>query len=476
MNKKSIKRIITAGNLIILMIVIIIFSIAQTSKTLDKNELQSRIEAQNIITTLLSAQKLSDDITNFIRLYILTGEDKYKRITHKLWNIWSNIDPWPEDYHSYFSNIDANQYYEPKKSKIFNLTEHLIQLNASDYELSLLEDIHKISTQLYYIEMEIVNNFDNGETEIAKAMIYSNFYSEKNKRISDKISNLTSMVEYRLALQYNSKVFIQSLMSIASIALIIFITMFYVFYYRKTKNIVLSNIDLITKWSDNLLCGNYHSNIDTYVLDELKPITNSISNLSDKTYQLVKKLEEIAEQDELTKMPNRRAAINFLKQKQNEVSRYYSLCSVIIIDIDFFKKINDTYGHPVGDEILVNVGKLILQHSRDSDYAARLGGEEFMVIAPQTDLTSAYVLANKLKTKIASYIHLCGSHKISVTISCGVSSLVAGGNVEQTYKQADNALYLAKELGRNNVQLFLPRNGGIENYSSADHKQVTTTL
>lgn len=90
------------------------------------------------------------------------------------------------------------------------------------------------------------------------------------------------------------------------------------------------------------------------------------------------------------------------------------------------------------------MGRLISKYSRDSDCAARLGGEEFMVIAPQTDLNSAYILANKLKTKVESYIHHCGQHQIKVTISSGVSILVAAGSVEQTYKQADDALYLAK--------------------------------
>ncbi len=456
MSKNSVNAIITVGNSIIAVTLILLFIIQHTSKLLEQNDVDSRLQAKELTRATLAIQKMSDDMTSMVRSYVLTGDEKYKKIILNISHFASPENPWPENYHSYLSHMEANPNFQPKSSNIYQVKKYFEDLNASAYEINLLDETKDISNELFEFEMDIMEIYDSGSIEHARSMINSNFYLNRKSELSSKISGLDSIINYRLNLQSESKSYTQSILSTASIALILLLIIFFVLYHKKTKKLLVTNLNSIESWSNKIAKGEYSLELDTKVLKEFMPITNSIASLSKNTNDLVNKLQEIAEQDELTRMPNRRAAINFLKQKQKEVSRYYSLCSVILIDIDFFKRINDTYGHPVGDEILINVGQLISKYSRDSDYAARLGGEEFMVIAPQTDLSSAYILANKLKTKVESYIHQCGQHQIKVTISSGVSTLTADGSVEKTYKQADDALYLAKKLGRNNVQIYSP--------------------
>ncbi len=456
MSKNSIKTIITFGNGIIVLALILIFVIQHTSKMLEQNEVNSRSQAKELTKAILSIQKMSDDMTNMTRSYIFTGDDKYKKILVNLADFISPDAPWPLHYHSYLSHVESNLNYSPQKGNVFKIIDHFEDLNANEYEISLLAEIKDISNILHQYELDIIKIYESGGTQHSISMINSNFYLSWKSELARKIASLDSIINYRLNLQNESKSYTQSILTTASCLLTLLLILFFVIYYRRTKNLIISNISTLSDWSNEISEGKYNVELNQKVLNELEPIKRSISNLSQNTSRLVVELQEIAEQDELTRMPNRRAAINFLKQKQQEVSRYYSLCSIIIIDIDYFKKVNDTYGHPVGDDVLINVGHIISKYSRDSDYAARLGGEEFMVIAPQTDLSSAYILANKLKTKVASYLHQSGQHQIQVTISSGVSTLVADGSVEQSYKQADEALYLAKELGRNNVQIYSP--------------------
>ncbi len=454
MPRNSVNTIVTVGNCIIAVTLILLFIIQHTSKILEQNDVDSRLQAKQLTRATLSIQKMSDDMSGMVRAYVLTGDEKYKKILLSLSHILSPENPWPENYHSYLSHMEANLNYQPKSSNVYRVDKYFEDLNASAYEINLLDEAKSISTDLYEYEMDIIGIYDSGGIEHALSMMNSNYYLNKKSELASKIAGLDSIINYRLNLQSESKSYTQNILSSASIALLFLLILFFALYHKKTKKLLVTNLKSIESWSNKISKGDYGLELETKVLKEFVPITNSIASLSKNTNDLVNKLQEIAEQDELTKMPNRRAAINFLKQKQKEVSRYYSLCSVILIDIDYFKRINDTYGHPVGDQILINVGNLVAKYSRDSDYAARLGGEEFIVIAPQTNLSSCYILANKLKTKIESYIHQCGEHQIKVTISSGVSTLVADGCIEETYKQADDALYLAKKLGRNNVQIY----------------------
>lgn len=122
--------------------------------------------------------------------------------------------------------------------------------------------------------------------------------------------------------------------------------------------------------------------------------------------------------------------------------------ALILIDIDNFKKINDTYGHVLGDKVLKNVAACIKQHSRISDIVVRWGGDELIVYAPRTSLKQASQLAEKMRKQI----HLLNISEIeSITISAGVAAMQAGDTLSHLLHRADNALYEAKQAGRNNV-------------------------
>ena len=123
--------------------------------------------------------------------------------------------------------------------------------------------------------------------------------------------------------------------------------------------------------------------------------------------------------------------------------------SIILLDIDFFKHINDTYGHNMGDQVLIQVTHVLLRSLRNIDIVCRWGGEEFIVLLPSASLANAFVIAEKLRISIETMKIDTAS---SVTASFGVSQVLEGDDMRDTIYRADKALYLAKHSGRNCVK------------------------
>ena len=162
------------------------------------------------------------------------------------------------------------------------------------------------------------------------------------------------------------------------------------------------------------------------------------------------KLQSEAELDPLTKVFNRRMLDYFLEIETAKAFRYKNIFSVIMIDLDFFKNVNDTYGHDKGDEVLKNCAEIFRKNIRHSDIIARYGGEEFVILAPNTEPESGKLLAEKIRVVIERYDFGLNEN---LTASFGVSYYINNDSPDQVMKRADNALYLAKKRGRNRVDM-----------------------
>ena len=160
-------------------------------------------------------------------------------------------------------------------------------------------------------------------------------------------------------------------------------------------------------------------------------------------------LEKLARFDALTNVHNRRAVNEYLDYLFGQFQRNAQSYSVLLMDVDFFKQVNDQFGHEVGDQVLQKVAATITEHVRETDFVARFGGEEFMVVAPQTDLEGAGVLADKVRVAIAQAELL---EQRPVTVSIGVSEVLTDDqDIQAAIRRADAGLYQAKTYGRNQV-------------------------
>ncbi len=158
-----------------------------------------------------------------------------------------------------------------------------------------------------------------------------------------------------------------------------------------------------------------------------------------------------ANSDPLTKVPNRRflESVYFERAMKNPAD-YFPL-SVVVVDIDYFKKINDNYGHDVGDRVLIQVATLMKKAIRATDVVSRTGGEEFLILYPKTTLSMAVKLAEKIRVEIESSPFIEGDIHHPITASFGVATALTDANINATVKLADEHLYEAKGAGRNRV-------------------------
>jgi len=181
--------------------------------------------------------------------------------------------------------------------------------------------------------------------------------------------------------------------------------------------------------------------------------------LQDELREANKRLEALADTDGLTGLYNRRYFDGLLLREMQRTARYKTPIGVVLLDIDHFKYVNDTFGHPMGDEVLKNTAKLVTAGIRVTDCAARYGGEEIAIVFTQTSATGVAEVTERLRQTIERFEHEYEGHRVKRTASFGVG-LIDGKGVPLTPKElverADRALYCAKRGGRNRVVVWTP--------------------
>jgi two-component system cell cycle response regulator len=178
-----------------------------------------------------------------------------------------------------------------------------------------------------------------------------------------------------------------------------------------------------------------------------------IKRLADELERVNKELAELATIDPLTQVANRRAVEQRLAHEFQRAQRYKHPFTVILVDIDHFKSVNDKYGHPVGDKVLIEVAAAIRQSTRNTDMVARFGGEEFIVLAPETTAAAGGLVAERIRQSISHTTSTKSDQGLpTVTASLGVASTeLALATETELVARADQSLYRAKHEGRNRV-------------------------
>jgi len=167
--------------------------------------------------------------------------------------------------------------------------------------------------------------------------------------------------------------------------------------------------------------------------------------------ELSKKYRQLAHFDPLTQLSNRRDAMCILKQEQARMMRSKEPLSIVLCDVDHFKKINDEYGHNTGDAVLIELAKIFTESIRDQDCIARWGGEEFLFILPQTIAKNANYVAEKIQKNLQNFFVNYENDKIKVTVSMGIEQLRDDQTIDELINSADKYLYQAKDSGRNQI-------------------------
>jgi diguanylate cyclase (GGDEF)-like protein/PAS domain S-box-containing protein len=206
---------------------------------------------------------------------------------------------------------------------------------------------------------------------------------------------------------------------------------------------------------DNGNLTHYISMKMPYQLDENSKVLIGFSTDVTELFQLKEEFKNQANTDALTGLYNRRYLFEHAEIEFSRAKRHGLDLAVISIDIDYFKLINDKYGHPIGDKVLIGMGKNILLSLRQEDILARIGGEEFAIILPDTNLEEAKMVAQRIcQTENKFVINEHNHEHVEVQVSVGVvSKKISDTKFDDLFIRADNALYQAKKLGRNRVHV-----------------------
>ncbi|MBU2280518.1 MAG: diguanylate cyclase [Gammaproteobacteria bacterium] len=189
------------------------------------------------------------------------------------------------------------------------------------------------------------------------------------------------------------------------------------------------------------------------ILLQAKEITKQ-KVLEDQLHSRVATLSELALTDELTKIANRRCFVESTNTELGRCQRLNLPSALLLLDLDFFKSVNDLYGHQAGDEVLKATANRLKKALREYDIFGRIGGEEFAVFLSETSPQTALQVAERVRSLLANYPIKAGPVELCITVSIGIALCKGDSTFEDLYNQADSALYAAKRNGRNRAELY----------------------
>ena len=219
---------------------------------------------------------------------------------------------------------------------------------------------------------------------------------------------------------------------------------------------LLHPLELLIEGIKKITAGDLSFTIKNVSNDEIGVVVDAFNHMTQKRKHVEEALEELAIRDGLTGLYNHKFFYTSLEKEIARDDRYHNTVSLLLIDIDHFKNVNDTYGHRAGDTILRELSQRLMTRARSTDYVCRYGGEEIAVILIETNITQAQAIAEELRILIEKEPFLIEDERyVSITVSIGVSAYSKDAkDASMMVSNADNALYRAKENGRNQVCVF----------------------
>ena len=307
-------------------------------------------------------------------------------------------------------HIDEDEWPETLNKIVDCISEALSKLNKEKIELE--EFIIRITQQLSKISQVIASDRESNQNDMEDRQSLQQLIQDSVKSIESDFDNASEI--------------------------------------GQLKNIVAMTMQQIHSGIEDFVA---RSNQRQEAIDERNDhLVAQIATMDRKTQALNRKLQENRKKllyDALTGAGSRLSYDETLDQQMSRWNRYGTSFSYAILDIDFFKKINDNYGHNAGDKALRLIARMLMSEIRKADQIFRIGGEEFVLLLPDTPVAKAAALVNKLRDKIAqSPIHF-NQKRVSITLSAGLTEPVENDNIVSLYERADKALYKAKHSGRN---------------------------
>lgn len=353
----------------------------------------------------------------------------------------------PVTNHLFSSNQEDKEKYDKFKQHINIMYADLIDINDDDASINnknnLLRsykewqaaEVYSDKLELFRDQLseqeatELFKNFDEHLKASIKKIVL--FQRKTNQDIINKHNKVGQQLE---DVQFLSVVSILAAFMVAFL-----ITYFFI------RNVV-APLHVIETGAEKFGGGDFHYRLAINSRNELGKFALTFNTMADK-------LEEIATRDSLTGLLNKKEILRILEAELERAQRHEENVSVMMLDLDYFKDINDTYGHQTGDDVLVAAARMIEKHVRGIDYVGRYGGEEFLIVLPATSRVESSEIAERIRRSLETTpIAVSKSEHVHLTISIGMAIYPGDSEEQQTLlSYADQALYHAKAAGRNQV-------------------------
>lgn len=388
-----------------------------------------------------------------------TGKENYIKYMLTENNKYSNVSPVGtiirQNNRLFFKGVDRIYSSEPMGVAIvtLELKESMLKNIKSVVNKEIVILVND-EVQLSTIEME-KNTFDFSKSAFNKGNEFFNISQIKDRDmgysffpIKDFDNNIIAYAGVGFDMKVVEDAYNNNISKFISIEIFSSLLLFAILFIITKKAFI--PFQKIIEFTEEINKGNYYvENQDTEIL-EFSIIMESISKMSEAIRIREEDLVRLSTIDKLTGIYNK-AKIDEVLRLEIETSKKQDndLC-IIIVDIDYFKMVNDTFGHEVGDAVLKEFTTILKNNIRQTDILGRWGGEEFIIICPATSLEEATRLANRLREKVETYRY---TTKCNQTASFGVAEFIAGENSKSLFIRVDKALYNAKKLGRNRVEV-----------------------
>lgn len=405
----------------------------------------------------------SDDLTRMARTYTVTGDKRFKEYFRTIMAIRDGKEPRPENYQNIFWDfITSHHEYRLGNGSKTPIIEQMVKLQFSEHELSALAEAKLLSDDLINMEIQAFNAMeglfigedgqykDTGkpDQEFARQILHSPEYHQAKAKIMEHVNKFFLLLESRTFRDVQQNESEQKKLFIIVISLSILLTIVSVLgYYNFSHGIIIPLNDILS-WIKRMRNGKYDFQDNLHRNDEIGVLARTFVEMAQKVSSNIDELVHVSHTDPLTKINNRIAIDEALNKEKYKFDRYHTECSLILIDIDHFKDVNDQFGHIIGDKVLIEVAIILRDGIRESDTVGRWGGEEFLIICPNTGLEKSRILAETLRKKISDFVFSGVGHK---TASFGVFALRKVIDLSEILTEVDRRLYMAKQQGRNIV-------------------------
>jgi len=441
------------GKVLALILVIIFFSFIYFINSLYNTVKEEQITKTMKYKMIMKSDELrrsSNYLTRFARNYVVTSDIQYKKDYYKVLNIRDGKDFKPEGYNRVYWNL-AREYrnkIHPDSNIKSALIDEIKKLPYTKKQLTLLKDSLNKSQELVKLEIKAFKMMEFHNQNLAKDILFSDEYKMAKHNIMIPLNELLELT-YTDFKTYQEKTQdkINNLFKIIFILVISGISIFFIALFSLRKKVLIP-IEYLMGVINKIKHDKNDFEKIIYCNDEIGVFTEQLFEMKEQRDKDFEKLKQLSITDSLTGIKNRRSFFESSDKFFKLARRKELALSIIMLDIDFFKKVNDNYGHLVGDEILKFLVKTVNKELRDSDIFARYGGEEFIILLPYTDIDGAYKTANKLR-EIVEKTPYAGDENIFTTISLGIAQLSNEKTLNELIKKADEALYKAKDSGRN---------------------------